>query len=234
MPTVLAPAAPQPTPPPTSTTPPPDRGKPRLRGWLHAGAAPLLLAASIVILALADGGAAKAAMAVYLATSLLLFGHSATYHLGRWSPRTAAVLRRIDHSNIYLFIAGTYTPLAVVCLSGRSRVVLLALVWGCALAGCLFRVLWMNAPRWLYVCLYIALGWGALGWMPRFWQVSGPAVVWLLLAGGLAYSLGAVVYARRRPDPSPGWFGFHEIFHACTVLAAACHFTAIALAVCRA
>jgi hemolysin III len=207
--------------------------KPRLRGWLHAGAAPLVLAASIVFLVLADGAAAKTAMAVYLATSLLLFGNSATYHIGRWSPRVDAVLRRIDHSNIYLFIAGTYTPLAVLLLTGTSRAVLLGLIWGCAAAGCLFRICWLGAPRWLYTVLYIAMGWTAIWWLPELWRAGGPAVVWLLLAGGLVYSFGAVVYARRRPNPAPRWYGFHELFHTCTILACACHFTAIALAVCR-
>jgi hemolysin III len=205
--------------------------KPRLRGWLHAAATPLVVAASIVVLILADGPLGTVGMAVYLATSFLLFGHSATYHLGRWSPRVEAVLRRIDHSNIYLFIAGTYTPITLVLLEGRTRVLLLTLVWTCAVAGCLFRVLWLHAPRWLYTGLYLAMGWVAVWWLPDIWRAGGAAIVWLILAGGLVYSLGAVVYARRRPNPVPDWFGFHEIFHACTILACACHFTAIALVV---
>jgi hemolysin III len=205
--------------------------KPLLRGWLHLAATPLVLAASIVFLVLVHGAAGKAALAVYLVTSLLLFGNSATYHLGRWSPRVDAVLRRIDHSNIYLFIAGTYTPLAVLLLEGRARVVLLVLVWASAAGGVAFRVLWMNAPRWLYVCLYILMGWAALWWLPDFWRAGGPAIVWLVAAGGIVYSAGALIYARRWPNPAPRWFGFHEVFHACTVVAAACHFVAIALCV---
>jgi hemolysin III len=188
------------------------------------------LAANIVFLVLVKGTAAHAAMAVYLVASLLLFGNSATYHIGHWSPRVHAVLRRIDHSNIYLFIAGTYTPLAVFLLDGSSRAVLLVVVWAAAVVGVVFRVLWLGAPRWLYVCLYIAMGWAALWWLPQFWTTGGPAVVWLIIAGGLVYSVGALIYAGRWPNPAPRWFGFHEIFHVCTVLAAACHFTAIALA----
>jgi hemolysin III len=219
--------APPPTRPPAGPVPP----KPRLRGWLHLGAAPLLLAASIVFLVLVNGAAGHIAMAVYLVTSFLLFAHSATYHLGRWPSAVDAVLRRIDHSNIYLFIAGTYTPLAALLLTGAARTVLLAVVWSAAAAGVAFRVLWLGAPRWLYVCFYVAMGWAAVWWLPQFWAAGGPAVVWLVVAGGLVYSAGALVYARRWPDPAPRWFGFHEVFHACTVAAAACHFTAIALAV---
>ncbi|MDR0990502.1 MAG: hemolysin III family protein [Propionibacteriaceae bacterium] len=218
--------------PPTSTAPPTDLNatKPRLRGWLHALATPLFLACGIVFLVLADGAAAKAAMAVYLATNLLLFGNSAVYHIGPWPASVIAVLRRLDHANIFLFIAGTYTPLAVLLLTGRSRVILLCLIWSCAVAGCTFAVFWLSAPRWLSVTLYIVMGWVAVGWLPIFWFTGSPAIVWLVLAGGLAYSLGALIYARKWPNPSPRWFGFHEIFHTCTILAAACHLTAIALA----
>ncbi|MDR1767736.1 MAG: hemolysin III family protein [Propionibacteriaceae bacterium] len=221
----MVPAATQ-TPAPTDQPP-----KPRLRGWLHAAAAPLIVAASIVFLVLARGWEGKLAMAVYLATSLILFGNSATYHIGRWGPKVKAVLRRFDHSNIYLFIAGTYTPLATFLTTGLSRVVLLAVIWSAAGLGVLFRILWLGAPRWLYTCLYVLMGWAAVWWLPQFWASGGPAVVWLILAGGLVYSGGAVVYALKAPNPLPKWFGFHEIFHTCTVVAAACHFVAIALAV---
>jgi hemolysin III len=207
--------------------------KPKLRGWLHAVAVPLVLAASIVDLTLAKDPGAKAAMAIYLVTSCFLFGNSAVYHLGHWSEKVTAVLRRVDHSNIYLFIAGTYTPLSVGLLSGTSRVVLLSVIWGVAAAGVVFRVFWLSAPRWLYVALYVFMGWAALWWLPEFWANGGPAVVWLIIAGGIVYSLGAFVYAKRWPDPSPRWFGFHEVFHTCTVLAAACHLVASALAVLR-
>ena len=220
-------------PPASPVAPRSDRHpKPRLRGWLHAAAAPLIAAACIILLVHADTAGAKAALAVYLATSLLLFGTSAAYHIGHWTPRVVAALRRADHTNIYLFIAGTYTPISVLLLTGTSRVVLLTLIWVACAAGVLFRLVWMGAPRWLYVGLYVVIGFTALGWVPQFWAV-GPIMVWLLLAGGVAYTLGAVVYARRRPNPIPAWFGFHEVFHSATVIAAACHFGAIAWAVYR-
>ncbi|MGA4508105.1 PAQR family membrane homeostasis protein TrhA [Propionibacteriaceae bacterium G1746] len=204
--------------------------KPRLRGWLHTGMTPLIFLGGLVLLILTPSIGGRTAVAVYLLSSLMLFGNSAIYHRGRWNDTVAGVLRRIDHANIYLFIAGTYTPLAVQLLSGPSRVALLALVWTAAAAGVLFRVLWLSAPRWLYTALYLLMGWAALGWLPQFWTNGGPLVVVLVVLGGLVYSFGAVVYARKKPNPSPTWFGFHEIFHAATVVAALCHFAAICVA----
>ena len=204
--------------------------KPKLRGWLHTGMTPLVFLAGLVLLVATPTVGGRAAVAVYLLSSLMLFGNSAVYHRGRWTDSVTALLRRIDHANIFIFIAGTYTPLSVQLLEGRSRVILLTLIWTAAAAGVLFRVLWMSAPRWLYTALYILMGWAALGWLPQFWANGGPLVVALVVLGGLIYSLGALVYARKRPNPSPRWFGFHEIFHAATVLAALCHFAAICVA----
>ncbi|MDR0284312.1 MAG: hemolysin III family protein [Propionibacteriaceae bacterium] len=214
-------------------TPGPAEPKPKLRGWLHAGTVPLLSAGIIVLIAIAPGSGVKASLAIYLACAVLLFANSATYHIGHWGPTTKAVLRRIDHSNIYLFVAGTYTPLSVILLTGTSRVVLLAVIWGLAGAGVLFRVLWLSAPRWLYTAMYVVMGWVAIWWLPEFWRDGSPAIVILILVGGAVYSLGAVVYSRKWPNPSPKWFGFHEVFHSCTVIAAACHWTAVLLAVLR-
>jgi hemolysin III len=191
---------------------------------------PLAIAAGAVLIALAPGAAAKAACAIFAATAIALFGTSATYHLGRWGPGWAAALRRLDHSNIALIIAGTYTPLAVGLLDRRTATILLASVWGGALAVILIRVFWLNAPRWSYVPIYIALGWIALGFLPQFWSAGSPAVVALVLAGGLAYTGGAVVYGLKRPNPWPRHFGFHEVFHACTAIGFSCHYTAVALA----
>ncbi|ROS78619.1 hemolysin III family protein [Cellulomonas sp. PhB143] len=205
--------------------------KPHLRGWIHAGTFPLALVASIVLVALAPTTAGKVSCAVFGVSACLLFGTSAVYHRGTWSPRVAAILRRADHSNIFLIIAGTYTPLAVLLLPPDQAKVLLVLVWAGALLGLAARIVWLNAPRWVYVPVYVALGWVAVGYMGRFWATGGPAVVWLLAVGGLAYTVGAVVYATRRPDPSPRWFGFHEVFHALTVIGFGCHFAAIAVAV---
>lgn len=207
--------------------------KPKLRGWLHLGMTPLALVGGLLLVLFAPTAAGTVGGAIYLACSLLLFGTSATYHRGRWDARGEAILRRLDHSNIFLFIAGTYTPLALMLLDGSSRTALLVLVWSVAIAGVLFRTLWLSAPRWLYTALYLALGWAALGWLGPFYTAGGPLLFALVIAGGLLYSLGALVYARKRPDPSPAWFGFHEIFHACTIVAALCHFAAICLATFR-
>ena len=203
--------------------------KPRLRGWLHACTAPLALAAGVVLVVLAPSTAAKAGGAVFLAASVLLFGTSGLYHRRIWGPRGEAVMRRLDHANIYVFIAASYTPMALLMLEGGSRVLLLSLIWSAALGGLFFRLFWLDAPRWLYTALYIVMGWAAVGWMGAFYAAGGPAVLLLILLGGLFYTGGAVVYARKRPDPSPTWFGYHEIFHAGTVLGFASHYVAISL-----
>jgi len=203
--------------------------KPRLRGWLHAGMAPLALAGGIVLICLAATPAGMIGGAVFLAASVLLFGVSGLYHRGTWGPRGTAILRRIDHSNIYVFIAATYTPLALILLNGASRVVLLTLIWSAALGGLLFRLFWLSAPRWLYTALYIVMGWTALGWLGAFYDAAGLTVLILIIAGGLCYTFGAVVYARKRPNPSPTWFGYHEIFHVGTIAGFVCHYVAIAI-----
>jgi hemolysin III len=193
-----------------------------------------VLAVSVVLVCLAPPGADRWSCVAFGVSSCLLFGTSAVYHRGTWSPRTAAFLRRADHSNIFLVIAGTYTPLAVMLLAHGTAVVLLWVVWGGAALGLLARIFWLGAPRWVYVPVYVALGCVALGYLPQFWRTGGPAVVWLVVGGGLAYTLGAVVYGTRRPDPSPHWFGFHEVFHVLTVAGFACHATAITMVAVRA
>lgn len=205
--------------------------KPRLRGWIHFIAAPLSLAASIVLVVLAPTTGLKWASAVYLASSLILFGVSAAYHLFYWSPEATALLRRLDHSNIFLLIAGTYTPLSVALLQGSHRVALLWIIWVGAAIGILINLLWPTAPRWLSTLIYVVLGWTAIWYLPSFWQAGGPAVVWLILGGGLLYTIGAVVYATKEPNPWPRVFGFHEIFHLFTVLAWASQCVAAYLAV---
>ncbi|MFE2538423.1 hemolysin III family protein [Streptomyces sp. NPDC059371] len=205
--------------------------KPRLRGWLHAGMVPAALIAGIVLICLARTPQGDVACAVYSVTAWLLFATSAIYHRGTWGPRGEAVLRRLDHANIFLIIAGTCTPLAVVLLPPGQRSVLLWIVWAGALVGIAFRVLWVGAPRWLYTPCYLALGWAPVRYLPDFLHTGGAAVLTLVVAGGLLYSAGAVVYALQRPDPSPRWFGFHEVFHALTVAAFTAHYIAISLAV---
>ncbi|MFT0761496.1 PAQR family membrane homeostasis protein TrhA [Scrofimicrobium sp. R131] len=205
--------------------------KPRLRGWIHLVAAPLSTAASIVLLILAPTTATKWASAVYLASSLILFGVSAMYHLFYWTPPLQAFWRRLDHSNIFLLIAGTYTPITVALLEGTQRVVLLSIVWVGAALGILINLTWPSAPRWLSTLIYVVLGWTAIWFLPSFWTIGGPAIVILIIVGGVLYTIGAVVYALKRPDPWPHWFGFHEIFHLFTVLAWACQCVAAYLAI---
>lgn len=205
--------------------------KPRLRGWLHAGVFPLALAAGIVLICLAPTGGSAAASAVFAVSSWLLFGVSGIYHAGHWGPRWKAILRRFDHTNIFLIIAGTYTPVSVTLLHHGAAELLLALVWAGALVGIGFRMFWLTAPRWVYVPCYIALGWAALFFLPQLLSTGGAVVVTLIVIGGVLYSAGAVIYALKRPDFSPRWFGFHELFHAFTIAAFACHYVAVALAV---
>ena len=205
--------------------------KPLLRGWLHLGMAPLMLLAGLTLIVVAPTLPARVGCAIYVLSSLALFGNSAVYHRGHWSIKVSTILRRIDHANIFVFIAGTYTPLTIVMLSGRDRIVLLSVIWSVALAGVIFKVCWLNAPRILYTALYIAMGWVAVFWLPDFWRAGGPAVVILIGAGGLAYTIGALIYALKWPNPSPSYFGYHEIFHACTIAAAICHFIAIVMVV---
>lgn len=202
--------------------------KPSWRGWIHAATFPVAIAAGIVLIALAQGAPAKWASAVFMATSLLLFGNSALYHRFNWKPKTKAILKRIDHANILLLIAGTYTPIATLALPPQQGALLLILVWSGALLGILFRVFWIHAPRWLYVALYLLLGWAAVMYIVPLFQASAAMMI-LVVIGGLLYTGGAVVYALKRPNPWPGHFGFHEIFHVCTVLAFLCHWTACLL-----
>ena len=204
--------------------------KPTWRGWIHAGTFPLALVAGVVLLMLADGTAATWSSAVFMTTSLLLFGISATYHRFTWSERTRILLKRLDHANIFLLIAGTYTPLAVVALPPDKGYLLLALVWAGAALGIGLRVFWIGAPRWAYVPLYVLLGWAAVLYMGDLFAAN-PAMMILVVVGGLAYTAGAVIYGLKKPNPVPGVFGFHEIFHTLTVIAFLCHWTGILLVV---
>ncbi|GAA4236074.1 hemolysin III [Streptosporangium album] len=209
----------------------PESIKPRLRGWLHAGALPVALTAGFVLVALGPTLQSRLAAAIYAVTSGLLFGISATYHRGTLSPRLEEVLRRLDHANIYLIIAGTYTPFAMLALDGPARTAVLCVIWAGAVAGVLFRVLWTGAPRWLSTALYIGLGWTAVFVLPQLMEGAGPVAVTLIFVGGLFYTAGGIVYGLRRPDPSPRWFGFHEVFHALTVAAYVVQYIAVSLVV---
>lgn len=205
--------------------------KPKMRGWSHALMAPLTLANSIVLVVLAPTVALRVACVVFGISAVILFGNSAVYHIGRWSVRVHSVLRRIDHSNIFLLIAGTYTPLSVALLDKSTAILVLSIVWGGAFAGVIMSVFFPNAPRWLSTPLYVLLGWVAVWFLPDFWNAGGPAVVWLIIAGGIAYTIGAVFYGFRWPNPWPRVWGFHEFFHLGTVAGYACQAVAVWLAV---
>lgn len=202
--------------------------KPTWRGWIHAATFPAAIALGVILVVLADGVAAKATTAVFFGSSLLLFGISALYHRINWRPQVKAIFKRLDHANIFLLIAGSYTPLAMLALPFPKSVILLSLVWGGALLGIGFRVFWIGAPRWLYVPLYLLLGWAAVMFIGDLFAAAWVSMI-LIVVGGLFYTVGAVFYGLKRPNPVPGVFGFHELFHACTLLAFLCHWTAIFL-----
>ena len=205
---------------------PPADIKPTWRGWIHAGTFPVAIVLGIVLVVAADGVAAKVSCSIFFASSLLLFGTSALYHRINWSPRVKAVFKRIDHANIFLLIAGSYTPITVLCLPPAKATLLLAIIWSGAGLGIVFRIFWIGAPRWLYVPLYVLLGWGAVLFIVDFFQANW-IMMTLIIIGGLCYTAGAVFYALKRPNPIPGVFGFHEIFHTLTLLAFLCHWTGI-------
>jgi hemolysin III len=203
--------------------------KPRLRGVLHQAAFAVSLVTGTVLICLADGTRERVAAGVYAGSVALLFGTSAAYHRRSWSPRAHDLMARLDHSMIFVLIAGSYTPFAVLLLHGTRQWVILGVVWGGAALGVLLRNVFSAPPRWLFVGLYLALGWVALGIFPDVLRRGGITVLVLLAVGGLFYTAGAVVYALRRPDPSPRWFGFHEVFHALTLAAFVTHYVAVSL-----
>jgi hemolysin III len=207
-----------------------DRLKPRLRGVLHEAAFAVSLVTGTALVSLAEGTQARVAAAVYAVSVALLFGTSAAYHRGSWSGRSYELMKRLDHSMIFVLIAGTYTPFAVLLLEGTSRWTALGVVWGGAVAGIVLRNVLRRPARWLFVGLYNALGWVAVAFLPDILAAGGWHVLALLLAGGVLYTAGAVVYALQRPNPSPRWFGFHEVFHAFTLAAFVVHYIAVSFA----
>jgi hemolysin III len=209
---------------------PVDIGKPRLRGWLHAYAFFAAIACGAVLISLAatrPGIAPVVSIAIYSLTVCGLFGISALYHRRVWSERGYQVMRRLDHAMIFIFIAGTYTPFCVLLLPSSQATLLLILVWAGAVAGAIVSIVWPHAPRWVSAPMYIALGWVAVAVLPTILHNGGVAALVLLICGGLAYTIGAVSYALRRPNPWPTVFGHHEFFHACTLAAAVCHQIAV-------
>lgn len=205
--------------------------KPRMRGWLHLwsfGVSVLACATLIAVAAAVVGPGAALATSVYSLTIMALFGVSALYHRHRWTTvRSRMIMKRLDHSMIFLFIAGTYTAVCALAMEPSTARWVLIVVWAGALAGVALKLIWPSAPSWLAVPIYVALGWVAVFVFPEMLQRGGVAAFVLILAGGALYTAGAVFYATKRPDPWPTTFGYHEFFHAATVLAAACHYVAI-------
>lgn len=205
----------------------PAQRRPLLRGKLHEAGFWMSLVAGPVLVGFAPSGTGRIAVAVYALTLSGLLGVSALYHRVTWQPAQRAVMRRLDHAMIFLLIAGTYTPIALVLPPARGLALLLV-IWVGALAGVGFQVAWPTAPRMLQAAVYVVLGWTAVAVLPDLARALGAGGLALIVAGGVLYSLGAVVYARRRPDPVPAVFGYHEVFHALVLAAALCHFAALA------
>ena len=205
--------------------------KPKLRGIVHLVMSPLSLVAGLILITLANELRGRITLGIFTLTAVTLFTCSALYHRVAWNDRNKAIWRRIDHSNISILIAGTYTPFAVYLLQPSQTKTLLIVAWGGAILISLLRIFWLSAPRWLYVAGYISLGWAAVFYMPTFLNSGGIAIFILILTGGLLYSAGGVIYALKKPNFSISWFGFHELFHALTAAAFICHFVAAILTV---
>jgi len=205
--------------------------KPKLRGWLHFGAAPVALVLGLALMVITPTVGMRIAVAVYVITTVMLFGVSAAYHLGVGSRNVNGYLRQLDHANIYLFIAGSYTPLASSLKDTRLGWIILSLVWSIGVSGMILPIAWLHAPRWITAGSYIALGWVAIFFMPAFYTAFGLASISLLGLGGLFYTIGGVIYARKHPNPFPQWFGFHELFHAFTIAAYLVHYAVMAVVV---
>ena len=203
---------------------------PKLRGWFHLGATPVVIIASLVLFILSESSL-KFAVAIYSVTAILLFSVSALYHRVPWAPAKKKIWRRLDHANINLLIAGSYTPFAVALLDGRDRTLLLSVVWIGAGAGVAMRVFWLNAPRWLYVVNYLLLGWVAIAYMPQLYRAGGLWVLLPIIIGGLFYSVGAIFYALKRPGRAAKYFGFHELFHIFVLAAWISQYVAISVAI---
>jgi hemolysin III len=202
--------------------------KPRLRGVTHQWAFFVSLVVGALLVAFAPSGDARLACAIYAVSVAGLFGTSALYHRLNWGPRARRWMRRLDHAMIFVLIAGTYTPFALLALDGDFSTIVLVGVWGGAVGGIILQLVWIDAPKWLSAVVYIALGWFSILAMPELTEQLGVTAIVLVGLGGLFYTVGAVVYATQRPDPVPTVFGYHEVFHALTILAALVQFAAIA------
>jgi hemolysin III len=208
--------------------------KPLLRGVLHQAAFMVSLVIGTLLIVGAEGGRRHAAAAVFAGSVAACFGASALYHRVTWTPRLRPWMRRLDHAGVYFLIAGTYTPVCLLVLKGPWRLVVLAIVWVGAAVAILLRFVWVAAPKWLAALIGISLGWVSVALLPQLITRLNPAAVALLGVGGIAYTAGAIIYVRRRPNPAPAVFGYHELFHALTIVAVACQYVAIAFFVIQA
>jgi len=207
--------------------------RPRLRGVLHVAGFGVACVVGGLLVATADGGRRAVAASVFASSVAAMLAASSLYHRVSWGPSARVWMRRVDHAGIFLLIAGTYTAVGLLSLHGPLQQILLALAWAGAAAATAIRFCWTSAPRWLSALIGVALGWLAVVALPQLLTTAGPTAVALLGLGGIAYTLGAVVYARRKPDPIPAVFGYHEVFHALTLVALACQYVAIAFFVVR-
>jgi hemolysin III len=217
--TAVVPAAPQAT---------EAAAKPRLRGVFHEVAFFVSLITGVALVTAAPTLASGLVVGVYALSISLLFGVSAVFHRHTFGPVGRRRMRRVDHSTIFIAIAGSYTAVAAIALSGWAKIAVLCIAWGGALVGITVRQVWLDAPKWVVALPYVVVGWAAVWVLPQLWRALGPTGFTLLLAGGLFYSAGAVVYAIKRPNPVPGVLGYHEVFHACTVVGAGLQFVVIA------
>jgi len=208
-------------------------GKPKLRGVLHQAAFLVALPLAVALVLAADGPRARLGAGVFSVAVAACFGASALYHRGNWKPTVRPWLRRMDHAGVFLLIAGSYTPVCLLTLSGVLPIVVLAIVWTGAIAAIVLKFVWIEAPKWVAAGIGIGLGWVAVVALPQLVDRLSPVAVVLLMVGGVAYTAGAIIYARHRPDPIPSVFGYHELFHALTIVAVACQYTAIAVYVIR-
>lgn len=218
---------------PAATALPDSAGRPLLRGVLHQIAFSVSLVVGTLLIVEADGGRQHVAAAAFAGSVAICFGVSALYHRVLWSPHVRLWMRRVDHAGVYTLIAGTYTAVCLLALDGAWRWSVLAIVWAGAGAAIVLKFVWVDAPKWLAAAIGIGLGWVGVVAMPELVMHLHPVAVALLLFGGVAYTVGAVVYARGRPDPIPHVFGYHEVFHALTIVAVACQYVAIAFYVVR-
>jgi hemolysin III len=231
--TAMDPTPEAPSPPPAGALYDSRRGvyyvKPVLRGWLHLLWFEASLVAGTLLVARAHGAVRITALAIYAASVSALFGISALYHRGNWSATWRRRLQRLDHAMIFLLIAGTATPAFLLATSGTFRLTCLVMMWALTVTAAAVRLAWMSAPELVAGSTFVGLGWVAVLALPAVWTRAGTAAGVLMLAGGLLYTAGALSYHRRRPDPCPAVFGYHEVFHACVCAAAACQYAAIAL-----